>query len=63
MIADQRETAAGKLHPDLVASPGVQADMHKALLSFGLSRPIIIRVHNTSEEAQEMFDAIADYIV
>lgn len=33
------------------------------LMSLDLSRPIIIRVHNTSEEAQEMFDAIADYIV
>ena len=33
------------------------------IMSLDLSRPITIKVHSTSEEAQELFDAITDYII
>ena len=33
MIAHQRETAAGKLHPNLVAAAGVQANVYQRLFA------------------------------
>ena len=33
MIAHQGEAPAGKLHPDLMASAGMQADMHQGIFS------------------------------
>ena len=33
MIAHQREPAGGKLHPDLVASAGIEPHTHQRLLS------------------------------
>ena len=41
MITHQRITTAGKLHPDLMGSAGVQSDTHKAFFSGG--QPVIFQ--------------------
>ena len=37
MVAHQRKATAGKLHPDLMASAGMQTDLHQTFFSGGNS--------------------------